>query len=338
MDSQDMANIPGTGQSHGYATSVHKPQHPLEETKTTALPSDKGISPQGRNITRHSSDIRSVQQGVRLTTPLFDRKITHQTNIKTKLTKIYQWLKDHLLPGKKTRTGPLKTLPEAFYSKGTGTKQAQRAPSIRDYLIWNDYPKKLQGFMEKVDTLHMKFGTLNKDAKVTIKKLLTPERTSDITNQETLQTALSSHNITLAIPEPADTSGDSAEQVLTLTNEQLKGLRNTLFFQAYQLYLLLQGIQQAVSVQNANMELADNDSTIPARAALEEFRNDELPDFIHMTIGLCHAAIKAEMPELYDDFFYTALSLQDKKGRSHFRSDTIQPRNGWMDGRTITSK
>ena len=305
--------------------------HPVKHEGTEQA-NTQGITSRGMTVKIHQTDSSAMKQGLHfpdpsLQKPLHQRKISLFQKVVSLLNKFAQLLKGPEQPSKDA-VEQLQMAGSPFLLETA--PQEPSHPSVSKYLENTKYSQRFQHLMTQLKNLDKKYTLSGEDSTTILNKLLSPEITRQGTNMDTLKAALKQHGITLQARATEADPSELEEIKLTLTEGELAAMKETKFFHAYQMYLIISGLITIVGVRKS--KIMDRDIDMVSKEAQELAQlSSTLVEMMNLTMGLCHAAMKAEMPELYRDDLYTALSLQDEKGYSHFRADGVQPRGNWSD-------
>ncbi|WP_281648702.1 hypothetical protein [Parendozoicomonas sp. Alg238-R29] len=292
---------------------------------------EEGSTDKGVSVTRHEPNVASLKQGVHLTTPIAKRKISLATWVTSQWNEMIQWLKKKIVYEPSTAMNKLKRASTSFLPHHLATNGNKPSARVNEFHHYKQYPKRLKKFLAEVQKLDKKYGLLTDKGNNIIEKLLKPESTASGTNLNALKVAAANHGITLNALRVSDNSETGlVEMKLIMSDEQLEAFESSQIMKAYQLFLIIEGLHTAVSLRKGELIEDDSRRGKAEKKALDHLTSS-LTQMSDLTTGLCHAAMKEEMPELFMDDFYTALSVQDKDGFSHFRSGTVQPRGGWKD-------
>lgn len=296
----------------------------------------QGVTSKGVTVKIHQPDSSAIKQGFHFPDPLHQkplhqRKISLLQKVVSLLNKFAQLLKGPEQPPKEALE-QLQKAGSPFLLEVTPQDTSQEAshPSVSRYLEKTKYSQHFQHLTTQLKNLDKKYNLLNEGSAAILQNLLSPEITKQGTNMDTLKAALKQHGITLQAKATETDPSELEEIKLTLSEDELAAMKETQFFHAYQMFLIISGLITTVGMRKA--DVMDRDIDMVSKEAQELAQlSSTLTEMMNLTMGLCHAAMKAEMPELYRDDLYTALSLKDEQGYSHFRSDSVQPRGGWSD-------
>ncbi|WP_067515930.1 hypothetical protein [Endozoicomonas ascidiicola] len=234
--------------------------------------------------------------------------------LKSRVSNLFWWLKSFALSTERYMRSISTDYFNHFSIDGSVFNELAEHESVSKFVKKNNLPHSLEIFLNNFQKLDQKVTLLNKESTKSVLRLLRSDSTierSGNTSLNTLANDLQKHKITL--------KNKTAEEVWQLSDQQLEAFRKSALIKSYQLYLLLQGMSQSITlyrgVDGSGADELEKQATLLCSKSL----------------GLCHAIMKAEMPDNYTDELYTALSITDLKGQVYFCSDTVQPRAGWAD-------
>ncbi len=313
-----MDKIPGVGKPGSGITQVDSEKASLK--KASALGLSNSRSTKIVNPTR-----LLLEQDRGVNKDLFDRKISLITWVKNRVSDFYWWMKGCTLT-RKYYTGSLVAREFRYFSdKGHLARQLGASHNVKEFLSSSDYFNEVNTLFKQLRKLRKKENLYSPDASVVVKKSLEPDTCdtkSAITDLVTLKRSMEGVGIVLA-----ETGNE--ELNAQLGTEYLEKFKSTPLARCYQFYLLSGGLVSAVAFLKA--ELAKLESVSKARQEYVEDVYKQLQKVQSLTLGLCHAELKAQMPGFYNDNLYTPLKVTDKRGVAYFRSDLVQPRGGWSD-------
>ncbi|MTI15048.1 hypothetical protein [Sansalvadorimonas verongulae] len=328
---------PTSSQIAGTEIHTFKRKDPFHPKGTVENESgEKGVTTRGVTVTTCAADMETLQKGLQFVSlvnhkPLHQREVVSLKRVFSFFNKLTQWLRNKFQSRQRESFRSLQAAGRPFLPARRSKNPKTSLANVDRFIAATDCSKRIKSLMTQVEKLEKEYNILGREGDLIIRKLLLPESTEYGTSLQTVKTALTRHGINLhAHLASPDAQTGLAEIKLTLSDEQLHAMKDTHFFHAYQLFLIINGLQQATSIRRGELSIEEGKEAREEEKALQAF-SQTLMEMVNLTTGLCHATMKAEMPKLYKDDFYTALSLQDERGRSHFRSDSVQPRGGWKD-------
>lgn len=313
-----MDKIPGLGKSGSGIHGVAPEKDPSVDVSVPSLNnrrSTKIVQP----------TIQQLEQGRGVNKDLFERKASLFTMIKNSVSDLYWWMKGCALT-RKQYTGSLVAHEFRYFSSGGHlARQLSDSDNVKGFLGKSDYFSEVNKLFTQLRTLQRKEDLYSHDASLAISKCLEPDTcTSEraITDLRILKENLAHSGIELA-------ETGNKELDAQLATGYLEHFKATPLARCYRFYQLFGGLNLAINLLMEKL-LALQSAGERRLAYLEEVKQ-QLNKVQLLTLGLCHAELKAQMPDFYNDQLYTPLKVTDETGAAYFRSDLIQPRGGWKD-------